>query len=384
MMATANKIAIIEPVGGHGGMDYYDFGLCGGLATAGVDVVLHTCDETVIPLDAGFAVRHSFAGIYSKLPSWMRGLRYLKGVVSALWSARREGRRICHFHLFHVGPRQVFNILLAKLLGLKVVITAHDVESFVESLEVPALSRWVYRQADRVVAHNQISRQELIDRIGLPAQHIVVIPHGNYLHALRLLPAQSVARASLDIPEAAKVILFFGQIKDVKGLDLLFEAMPAVFKAQPDALLLIAGKPWKSDFSAYEKQMVSLGIRDRCITHIRYISDDDVACYYAAADVVALPYRRIYQSGVVLMAMSYGKAVLVSDLPGMTEIVSDGETGFVFRRGEVHELAAKLDVALGSASLRQVLAEKGFERVRKDYDWNVIGEKTKQLYESIE
>lgn len=378
------RVAVIEPVGGHGGMDYYDFGLCGGLATAGVDVVLHTCDETVIPLDAGFAVRHSFAGIYGKAPSWKRGLRYLSGSVSALWSARREGRRICHFHLFHVGPRQVFNILLAKLLGLKLVITAHDVESFVESLEVPALSRWVYRQADRVVAHNQISKQELIDRIGLPDQRIVVIPHGNYLHTLRPLPVQRFARASLGIPEAAKVILFFGQIKDVKGLDLLLDAMPAVFKAHPDALLLVAGKPWKSDFSAYEKQMVSLGIRDRCITHIRFISDKDVALYYAAADVVALPYRRIYQSGVVLMAMSYGKAVLVSDLPGMTEIVTDGETGYVFRQGDVGELAASLDQALGNASERQVFAEKGYERVRDDYDWNVIGEKTKRLYESIE
>lgn len=382
-MATANKIAIIEPVGGHGGMNYYDFGLCGGLATAGVDVVLHTCDETVIPLDAGFAVRHSFAGIYGKAPSWMRGLRYLRGAVSALWSARREGRRICHFHLFHVGPLQVFNILLAKFLGLRVVITAHDVESFVVSLEVPALSRWVYRQADRVVAHNQISRQELIGRIGLPAQRIAVIPHGNYLHALQSLPAQSAARASLVIPEAAKVILFFGQIKDVKGLDLLFEAMPTVLKTYPEALLLIAGKPWKSDFSAYEAQMVRLGIRDRCITHIRYIPDEDVARYYAAADLVALPYRRIYQSGVVLMAMSYGKAVLVSDLPGMTEIVTDGETGFVFHQGDVDELAAKLKQALGDATVRQTLARKGFERVRDDYDWKVIGEKTRQLYVSI-
>lgn len=384
MMSKENKIAIIEPVGGHGGMDYYDFGLGGGLAAAGIDVVLHTCDETVITPDSGFAVRHSFAGIYGKAPSWKRGLRYLSGAVSAIWSAHREGRRICHFHLFHVGPRQVFNILLAKLLGRRVVITAHDVESFVESLEVPAFSRWVYRQADRVIAHNKISQQELIDRIGLPAERIAVIPHGNYLHALRPLPVQSVARASLDIPEAAKVILFFGQIKDVKGLDLLLEALPTVLKAHPDALLLIAGKPWKSDFSAYETQMVRLGIRDRCIPHIRYIPDAEVPNYYAAADVVALPYRRIYQSGVVLMAMSYGKAVLVSDLPGMTEIVSDGENGLVFRQGEPDDLAAKLNVVLADVSARQRLGGNGFVRVRDDYDWNVIGEKTKKLYAAID
>ena len=377
------RIAVIEPVGGHGGMDYYDFGLCGGLAEAGADVVLHTCDETNLPINAAFEVRHTYTGIYGKARSWRRGLRYARATLSSIWSAMRENRRICHFHLFHTGPLQTLNVVLAKIFRRRVVITAHDVESFVESLEVPLLSRWVYRQADRVIAHNRISRQELIDRIGLANEKIAVIPHGNYLHAIHPLPEQDEARRDLGVAVHAKVILFFGQIKDVKGLDLLLEAIPEVVEEHSDTILLIAGKPWKTDFSTYEAQMEKLAIREHCIAHIRYIDDEDVPLYYSAADVVALPYRRIYQSGVVLMAMSYGKAVLVSDLPGMTEIVTDGIDGYVFKRGDASDLAQKLCAALEDEGKRKLLSEQGFQRVRDDYDWQIIGEKTGELYATI-
>lgn len=376
------KVAIIEPVGGHGGMNYYDFGLCKGLSDAEVDVVLYSCDETAIVVKADFEVRHAFSGIYGEAPVWIRGLRYVSGSFKTAFSTLIEGRTICHFHFFHVGPLQAMNILLAKFLRRCVVITAHDVESFVDKLEVPLLSRWAYRQANMIIAHNRVSKQELITHIGAKEEKISVIPHGNYLHAIRPLPAQDSARKDLNIAQHAKVILFFGQIKDVKGLDLLLEAMPDVIKSHPDAVLLIAGKPWKRGFSAYTSLMKNLDISKHCVTHIRYIPDEDVPLYYSSADIVVLPYRRIYQSGVVLMAMSYGKAVLVSDLQGMTEIVKAGENGYVFRQGNKNDLIQQLCIALDDSIRREHFAEQGYKHVRDYYDWQVIGQKTKQLYVS--
>lgn len=377
------KIAVVEPVGGHGGMGYYDFGLCSGLVLVGLDVVLYTCDETPIPDDIPYSVRHTYAGIYGQFPTWLRGLRYVRGTLYALWSSLLERRRTCHFHLFHVGILEAFNITLAKLLRRKVVVTAHDVESFVEDLETPILSRWVYRHADRIVAHNVISKQALIERMGIPDVCIEVIPHGNYLHCLRPLPTSNEARSALGVEGKAKVILFFGQIKEVKGLDLLLQAMPAVLEANPDAVLLIAGKPWKCDFSVFEGMIKKLGLVQHCITHIRFIPDEELPKYYAACDVVALPYRRIYQSGVVLMAMSYGKQVLVSDLPGMTEIVIDGETGLVFQQGNVESLAEKLNAALADKPKGELMAARGYDWVREAHDWCVIGAKTAELYSSL-
>lgn len=377
------RVAVIEPVGGHGGMDYYDFGLCGGLATEEIDVVLHTCDETKIPVGESFEVRHTFGNLYGQNAVWRSGLCYVWGTFRALFSSIWERRSIVHFHYFHVGFLQAFQVGLARLLGLRVVITAHDVEAFVESLEVPALSRWVYRMAHRVIAHNWTSKQELIERIGLSPDKVAIIPHGNYLHALRTLPSRREACKVLDLPEQARILLFFGQIKDVKGLDLLLEAMPRILQKYPDTLLLIAGKPWKSDFSRYEKLVRDLGIAQHCRMYIRYIQDDEVPLYFGVCDLVVLPYRRIYQSGAVLMAMSYAKTVLVSDLPGMTEIIKDGENGFVFHTGDASDLSRKVNSIFADSERNQKAARKGFEHVRDRYDWRQVSITTNELYKKV-
>ena len=71
------KVAVIEPVGGHGGMDYYDFGLCGGLSEANVDVTLYTCDETAVKTAVPYTLRFPYRRIYGDAPAWMRGARYV-------------------------------------------------------------------------------------------------------------------------------------------------------------------------------------------------------------------------------------------------------------------------------------------------------------------
>jgi glycosyltransferase involved in cell wall biosynthesis len=374
---------MIEPVGGHGGMDYYDYGLCEALVTAGVGVVLHTCDETLLHRKAGLDVRHTYRGVFGGSAAPLRGLRFLAGSIKALVFAVRENIKIVHLHYFRVGILALLNVLMARIALRKVVITAHDVESFVSSLEVPLMSRMAYRLAHRIIAHNQVSRTELINRLKVQADKISVIPHGNYLHALRPLMTRDASRDMLGIPRDAKVLLFFGQIKTVKGLDILLKAMPAVLERHPETVLLIAGKPWKTDFTEYRSLIDLLGIGHACKSHIRYIHADEAAYYYGAADIVVLPYQRIYQSGVALMAMSYGKPVIVSDLPGMVEMITDGEDGFVFHRGDSQSLAIRLNEVLAAPDLMTLVAMRGREMVEKRYGWDAIGRHTANLYADI-
>ena len=376
------KISIVEPVGGHGGMNYYDMGLCGGLMNAGVDVVLHTCDETEITENCAY-IRHSYVRIFANTKAWTRGLRFLSGSLRAILSSVIEGRKIVHFHFFQGGPLELMNILLSRSFFRKVVITAHDVESFVTGHETPMLSRWVYRLAHQVISHNEVSKKELIEKLGVPKEKIKVIPHGNYLHAIGPLPSKSISKKRLGIPEPSKVLLFFGQIKDVKGLDLLLRAMPNVVKCYSNTVLVIAGRPWKSDFSRYEKMIEALDIKASCINHVEYIPDERVPDYYAAADLVVLPYRRIYQSGVLLLAMSYGKPVLVSDLSGMTEIIENGENGFVFRRGDKTSLEEQIIRALGDEARTKKLAMNGLKYVSNNHDWDYIGKETADCYKAL-
>lgn len=361
-------------------MDYYDFGLCEGLSEAGVSVTLYTCDETVPDRAASFTTRLVYRGIYGGDRAWRRGLRFLRGSVRALAGARAGGARMAHFHLFHIGPLELFNVVLAKLLGMKVVTTAHDVQSFVERLSVPWMVRAAYRLSDRVIAHSGIAEKELQANLGIPGSKIERIPHGNYLRSIGEVPSKEEARERLGLPQGAPVVLFFGQIKAVKGLDVLLDAMPDVLRDHPEAVLLVAGKVWKDDFQRYEEQIERLGISASCVLHVRYIPDSEVASYYAAADVIALPYHRIYQSGVLLMAMSYATPVIASDLEGMAEVISPGDNGYLFPTGDTEALARKLSEALSNPDELGRVGQRALSHVRENYDWSDVGRMTARCY----
>jgi len=376
-------VAVIEPVGGHGGMNYYDLGLCRGLLAAGCRVSLYTCDETAVPATPGLRFYPYYKRIYGPGGRWARAYRYLSGTLSTLARAVACGEEICHFHVFHGSVPELVPVLLAKLCRRKVVITVHDVETFGDpaALNRGTLGK-VLRFANRLIVHNEFSKRELIEKLAVSPKKVSVIPHGNYLETVGKMLDPVEAKRTLGIRESRKVVLFFGQIKDAKGLDLLLEAAPNVACKIPEVMFLIAGRPWKSDFSRYEALIHKLGIRDRCVLHIRFIPHEEVACYYAAADVVVLPYRRIYQSGVVLMTMSYGRPVLVSDLPGMTEIVRDEENGFVFASGSVEHLAKRLVEVLHSDEGRARVAAAGFGYVSREHDWLRIGQITAEIYKA--
>ncbi|MGH8426812.1 MAG: glycosyltransferase family 4 protein [Gammaproteobacteria bacterium] len=379
----ALRVALIEPVGGHCGMDYYDFGLARGLAAAGVDVILHTCDETEIPVGATFEVRHTYRGIYGEAPKWRRALNYIRGSFVALMSSVKEKRRVVHFHLFHIGVPELVNVAAARLLGRRVVITAHDVESFVGSLESPWMRRLVYRLAHGVIAHNGVSKHELLQHVGVEERKIRQIRHGNFLGVVPDLPDAELARDRCGVPRNARVILYFGQIKEVKGVDILLRAMPGVVAQFPDAVLLLAGKTWKTDFSYYQGLIDELGIAPSCVVHHRFIPPEELPDFFASADVIALPYRRIYQSGVILLSMSYGKAVVASDLPGFTEVLEDGVSGYVFKRENSDSLCEQLCLALADRNVRENMGTAALKRVVDHYDWDHSGRDTARLYEEI-
>lgn len=377
------RAGIIEPVGGHSGMDYYDSGLCRGLSNAGVAVTLYTCDELGLLQSAPCTVRATYRQIYGSDPAWRRAVRYLRASWRSLRDARSNNLSSIHFHFFHVGPLELFNVLLARLMRFPIVVTAHDVESLAEKPAASLFGRLAYRMATRVIVHNKVSEEEVRTRLPVGPKRIVVIPHGNYLDMVEPLPDADLARESLGLPRNSKVLLFFGQIKATKGLSVLLEALPTIRQAIPEVRLVVAGRVWKDDFSVYARLIDELGIAEYCLLDIEHIPNDRVATYFAAADVVALPYLKIYQSGVLLMSMSYGKPVLASDLPAMNENIIDGSTGYLFATGDPAALASKAKVALEHKEASRQIGLNGLEYVSRKHSWNRIGSQTAKIYGSI-
>ena len=379
-MAEPLRVAVVEPVGGHGGMNFYDLSLCQALVQAGAQATLYTCDKTTITGQEGFPVQRPYRGIFGSSPAWQRGLRFVRGSLQALLHARRSGLQLAHFHFFHVGPLELFNVGLARCLGLRVVITAHDVEAFKEGLSVPRFMRWAYGAAHRVIAHSQIAKRELIEELHLKPDKVEVILHGNYVAGVPDDITREKARTHLGLAPEQRVLLFFGQIKDVKGLGVLLQGFALARQVDPSLHLLIAGRVWKTDFSQYQRLIDELRLGPFCSLHIRYIPDAEVPLFYRCADLVVLPYLRIYQSGVVLQAMSYGCPVLVSDIEGLLEAVDDDDSGFVFRSRDPQHLAQRLAQVFATPGRATQVGQTGLHLVRLRNDWALLGVQTLACY----
>ena len=121
-------------------------------------------------------------------------------------------------------------------------------------------------------------------------------------------------------------------------------------------------------------------IRDR---DIKFISHSDVSYYYSAADIVILPYRKIYQSGVLMMSLSYKKPVVVSDLPSFKEIIDDNRTGYVFESENSLDLSRVINKALDNPKLLEEIKENGYNLIVSDYKWETIGKQTVDAYLKI-
>jgi len=341
---------------------------------------LHTCAASGIFREEKYPVKRSYGKTFASSGKLVQVTRYLSGTLKALLSATRSGARVVHFHLFNVGPLEVFNVICAKAMGRRVVLTIHDVESFASTGASVVDPRIVYNMASGIIVHNKVSADELVEKLGIRRDRLSIVPHGHYLHALSEVPTKQEARENLGLDADAKLLLFFGQIKDVKGLDILLAAFAEIVKTHTNSRLIIAGRPWKTTFEKYQNQIEKLDIDQYCIKEIRYIENGEVPDFFRASDLVVLPYKKIYQSGVLLHAMSFGCPVVASAIPGMQEVITDKENGLLFKSEDPADLGRVLALLLDSPELAEHLAERATGRLLADYGWERIAELTEQVY----
>jgi len=114
--------------------------------------------------------------------------------------------------------------------------------------------------------------------------------------------------------------------------------------------------------------------RGRIRVDAKHVSDEETLAYYRAADLVVVPYRSIYESGVTIMAMSLGRAVLVSNLPPLVDSIARGKAGLIFASNDADSLATALRDALKRRDELDEIGSFGQIYVRHARDWMEIGE----------
>lgn len=142
---------------------------------------------------------------------------------------------------------------------------------------------------------------------------------------------KNIARQKLELPQNKKILLFFGFIRDYKGLDLLLESMA---KLPDDYLLLIAGEVY-GDFKKYDEQIKLLKIENKVIKFVRYINDDEVPLFFSAADVCVQPYKSATQSGIAGISYHFDLPMIATDVGGLREMIEPYGTGIIVQKPDV-------------------------------------------------
>jgi glycosyltransferase involved in cell wall biosynthesis len=179
------------------------------------------------------------------------------------------------------------------------------------------------------------------------------------------------ARKSLNLPEDGKILLFFGFIRDYKGLDLLLKALADPRLKELGVKVMIAGE-FYCDAEPYEKLIQELDLEERIFRFMDFIPDNKVRQYFGASDLVVQPYKHATQSGVTQICYNFNKPMLVTDVGGLAEIVPNGKVGYV-TQPEPSSIANAIFDFYSNGREEDFTA--GVIEEKKRFGWDVLTEK---------
>ena len=185
------------------------------------------------------------------------------------------------------------------------------------------------------------------------------------------------ACARLELNPNERYTLFFGLIRDYKGLDILLDAW-AEYRRK-GSKLLIAGEFYASR-SKYIEQIERLGLKDDIILHDHFIPDSEVKDYFSAADCVVLPYKTATQSGVTQICYNFCTPVIVTRVGGLAEIVPDGRVGYVCE--PTKEGVRNAIKRIYEDDHLQRFSE-AMQDERKRFTWEAMCDRIEELYDQL-
>ena len=280
-----------------------------------------------------------------------------------------------------------------RLWGHQIVQTVHNVNIRKRDGGDTTLNRWTlrlqYRLSSHLFVHTEAMEAALQGEFGVPATKISVIPFGinDTVPESDMKPSQ--ARCRLGLEAHHKVILFFGAVAPYKGLDLQLSSMPHLSAEDGTYRLLIAGrragKASKEYLSEVDSKLEDSQLASTVISRLEFIPENEMEIYFKAADVLVLPYRKIYQSGVLFLGYGFGLPVVATDVGSFREHVIENRTGFICAPEDPVDLASTLRLYFSSElySKQEETRRRIREYASARYSWSLVGKRTEDVYRAI-
>jgi glycosyltransferase involved in cell wall biosynthesis len=338
--------------------NYYQQNLADGLAKAAHQAIFPTYSGFLFPLSINI-LRHKTR------------LLHLHWVLS-INGATQKSRMGMYRFLFMF----ILDILLLRCLGVRIVWTVHNLHSHDPLFPAEDLfsRRFLARHCYRLLAHSTAAAVEIAALYRCLPEKIRIVPHGNYEHNYLHDASREESRDRLKVPEEGKIFLAFGNMKPYKGLEDLIRAFQS--EGGPEDSLLLAGKCGNPVY--LEELRKIAGADARIHFHARFIADDEIRYYMAAADVCVFPFKNIFTSGSLILASGFAKALIAPDVPTLREYL-DPQGAILF-----DPLNQAKGLAQAIRQMKNLNTEKmGLlnKAVTDRLDWLSIGRKVADYYQ---
>ena len=225
----------------------------------------------------------------------------------------------------------------------------------------------VHSEADAAILKSLIVAPDFVQTV-LPAFHMF-----STISAHKRTESQQ----SLSLSESNKVLLFFGFIREYKGLKHLIKAMPDIVKQLPECRLLVVGEYFEGNKEEYVELIEQEGMTEYIKVYDGYIPDSDVGIYFTACDLVVLPYESATQSGIVQIAYGFNKPVVATRVGGLPDVVTDGKTGYLISPFSSDAIANAVVKFFKEGRIEDF--ESGIEAERHKYSWDRMNEIVESL-----
>ncbi|MBO6523632.1 MAG: glycosyltransferase family 4 protein [Balneolaceae bacterium] len=282
---------------------------------------------------------------------------------------------------------ELFLPLLIKLRRKPLIYKVHDISTDTLlskaganfKIDLPLTKKFFFSKVNAFLVHNEFTKHILIE-YGIDKKKITVIKHGINNSVSISDKTRQECRDILGLDMDKKVMLFFGNIAPYKNLESILEILKKLEDDIGSLRLVIAGK-YRSGQQEYAQNINDLIRRNRnlVLPKIEFIENSEIEIYFKASDVLLLPYRFIFQSGVTFLAMRFKLPVIAKNTGGLAEDIIDGKTGLLYTND--HELYSTIKKFFKSELfLKQGYIKNQFNVLEQHYDWSKIGKNMKDQY----
>lgn len=268
---------------------------------------------------------------------------------------------------------------LCKFLGkCKILFLCHNVFPHERFPLDRFLTKLVLRQGDCFITQSGTDTQDLLS-IKKNAEYIQAV-HPTYNAFKFENMSKAKARDILKLGENQKVLLFFGFVREYKGLKYLLKALPLLQDSISGITLLVVGD-FGDNKQEYLELIRQLGIEEMLEIHDGYIPDREVEKYFAASDLVVLPYISATQSGIVQIAYGFEKPVIVTEVGGLPDVVINGKTGYIVKPCDPEELSEAVKKYFQEG--KEIEFSKHIQEEAYKFSWDRMTEHIEKLYNDV-